>query len=73
MKIWPDKIADRKKMAYQNSGVADGRSGAWVTTAGVGKYYGTAMKAAVGKIRGDTVGFRPVSHKQLGTPPKSVV
>jgi len=60
-------------MAYKGSKVADARSGAWVYTGGVGDYYGQAMKNPVGKIRDDTVGYRPVSPKQLGTKPKSVV
>jgi len=41
---------------------------------GMGAYYGTAIKNPMGKIRGSsTVGYRPVSPHQLGTPPKSVV
>ena len=39
----------------------------------MGYYYGTAMKNPVGKMRGDSLGYRPVSKKQLGTPPTSVV
>jgi hypothetical protein len=38
-----------------------------------GDNYGTGFKAKVGKIRGDTVGYIPVSKKQIKTPPKSVV
>ena len=38
-----------------------------------GDYYGTGFKNKVGKMRGDSVGYRPVTKKQLGTPPKSVV
>ena len=37
-----------------------------------GDIYGIGYKAKVGKIRGNTVGYIPVSKKQLGTPPKSV-
>jgi hypothetical protein len=40
---------------------------------GMGMYYGTGLKNPQGKMRGDSLGYRPVSHKQLGTPPKSVV
>jgi len=43
------------------------------TKYGMGSYYGTSMKAPVGRLRDDTVGYRPVSKKSLGTPPKSVV
>ncbi len=40
---------------------------------GMGDYYGTGMKNPQGRKRGDSIGIRPVSRKQLGTPPKSVV
>lgn len=40
---------------------------------GMGTYYGRGMRNPQGKLRDGTVGFRPVSQKQLGTPPKSVV
>lgn len=40
---------------------------------GMGAYYGTGIKNPMGKMRGDSIGIRPVSRKQLGTPPKSVV
>ena len=41
---------------------------------GMGDYYGSGMKNPVGKIRDtSSIGFRPVSKKQLGTPPKSTV
>jgi hypothetical protein len=40
---------------------------------GMGDYYGTAAKNPQGRMRGDSLGYRPVSRKQLGTPPKSVV
>lgn len=39
----------------------------------MGTYYGTAIKNPIGRMRGDSVGYRPVSRKQLGTPPKNVV
>lgn len=38
-----------------------------------GDYYGTGVKAKIGTMRSDSVGYRPVNRKQLGTPPKSVV
>lgn len=40
---------------------------------GMGDYYGTGVKAPVGKVRDATVGYRPVSRKGLKTPPTSVV
>ncbi len=43
------------------------------TKFGMGNYYGTSMKAPVGRMRSDSVGYRPVNKKQLGTPPRSVV
>jgi hypothetical protein len=39
----------------------------------MGNYYGTGHKNPMGRLRGSTVGYRPVSRKQLGTPPTSVV
>jgi hypothetical protein len=42
-------------------------------TAPMGTYYGTGIKNPQGKMRNDSIGYRPVSRKQLGTPPKSVV
>lgn len=43
------------------------------TRFGMGDYYGTGFKAPVGKLRSDTIGIKPVTKKQLGIPPKSVV
>lgn len=43
------------------------------TKYGMGDYYGTGFKAPIGKMRGDSVGIRPVTKKQLNTPPKQVV
>jgi hypothetical protein len=42
---------------------------------GMGDYYGRASKNPMGKIRdaSETVGFRPVTKRQLGTKPRSVV
>lgn len=39
---------------------------------GCGDYYGTGFKAKVGQMRGDSVGYRPVSQQQMDTPPKSL-
>lgn len=43
------------------------------TKYGMGDHYGTGFKAPVGKMRSDSVGYRPVSKAKLGKPPKSVV
>ena len=41
--------------------------------AAAGDNYGLGYKAKVGKMRGDSVGYRPVSKKQLRTPPRNTV
>lgn len=45
------------------------------TTHGMGDNYGTGRKSPLGTVRpgSSTVGYRPVSRRQLKTPPKSVV
>lgn len=43
------------------------------TKYGMGDYYGTGMRASVGKMRSDSVGYRPVTPKKLKTPPRGVV
>lgn len=43
------------------------------TKKGMGDYYGTGVKNPMGRMRDSSVGFIPVSKKQLGTAPKSVV
>jgi hypothetical protein len=42
-------------------------------SAAAGDYYGTGFKAKIGSMRSDSVGYRPVNKKQMGTPPTSVV
>jgi hypothetical protein len=42
-------------------------------SAAAGDYYGTGHKNPLGRLRDDTVGYRPVSQKEMGTPPKSIV
>lgn len=42
------------------------------TSMGMGDYYGTGIKAKVGKVIEGT-GMNSLSPKKLGTPPKSVV
>lgn len=43
------------------------------TKYGMGDYYGTGYKNPIGKIRDQSVGYRPVTREQLGTPPRGVV
>lgn len=43
------------------------------TKYGMGDYYGTAMRNPFGKMRDDTVGYRPMTKKELKTPPRGVV
>ncbi len=40
---------------------------------GMGDNYGTGVKNPQGSMRGASVGYRPVSKKQLNTPPRGVV
>lgn len=42
------------------------------TSMGMGDYYGTGIRAKIGKMR-DGMGMETVTPKQLKTPPKSVV
>ncbi len=39
---------------------------------GMGDYYGTGLKAKIGEVREDTVGYKKISKKGLRTPPKTV-
>jgi len=39
---------------------------------GSGDYYGTGMRNPEGRVRDETLGFRPVTPKELKTPPKSL-
>ena len=43
------------------------------TKFGMGDHYGTGFKAPIGRMRSDSVGYRPVTKEQLGTPPRGVV
>lgn len=44
------------------------------TKYGMGSYYGTAVKAPIGRIRDtSSPGYIPVSEKKLKEPPRSVV
>lgn len=38
----------------------------------MGTYYGMAVRQKVGRMRDGSVGFRPATPKQLGTPPKAL-
>lgn len=42
------------------------------TKMGMGDYYGRAFKAPIGRMRGDSIGMRPVTKKGLRKPPKSL-
>lgn len=42
------------------------------TSMGMGDYYGTAIKAKLGKVR-EGMGLNPISKTKIGKPPKSVV
>lgn len=42
------------------------------TSMGMGDYYGTGIKAKIGKMRGDSMGAIAASPKKLRTPPKSL-
>lgn len=41
------------------------------TSMGMGDYYGTGVKAKVGKVK-EGLGISPMSPKKLGKPPKSL-
>lgn len=43
------------------------------TPYGMGDNYGTGIKAKLGRVRDDTMGYVAMSPKKLKTPPKSVV
>lgn len=42
------------------------------TKFGMGSNYGTGVKQPIGKVRAGTVGMKPVSKKQLSSPPKTL-
>jgi hypothetical protein len=64
----------KKVRNFMGRGVDDNNSGLTPKESqGVGIYYGRAMKNPMGKMRDGSVGYRPVSKSQLGTPPTSVV
>ncbi len=39
---------------------------------GMGDYYGTGIKAKLGKMRGDSMGMVAATPKKLKTPPKNL-
>ena len=64
----------KKARNFIGRGVDDGSSGLTPNEhPGMGNYYGSGYKNPMGKLRDSTVGYIPVSKKQLGTPPTSVV
>jgi hypothetical protein len=42
------------------------------TKYGMGDHYGQGIKAKVGRMRGDSVGYVPMNKKQIKTPPRSL-
>ena len=42
------------------------------TKFGMGNYYGTGVKAKLGRMRSDSMGIAPVNRKQFKTPPKTL-
>ena len=61
-----------RKKAY-DSNVNVGKSAHTANTSkGMGDYYGTGIKAKIGEVREDTVGYKKVSKKGLKTPPKTM-
>ncbi len=42
------------------------------TSMGMGDYYGTGIRAKLGKMREDSMGMIEVTPKKLKTPPKSL-
>lgn len=64
----------KKVKNFIGRGVDDGSSGLMPKEhKGMGFYYGRAHRNPQGKLRSDTLGYIPVSRKQLGGPPRSVV
>ena len=69
------KIANVKGNNFMGAGVADHSTSGRIPneSAPMGMYWGTGIKNPMGRLRDSSVGYRPVSPHQLGTPPKSVV
>lgn len=64
----------KKANNFMGRGVASNDSGLVPNESqGMGMYYGMSYKNPQGSMRGDSIGYIPVSKKQLGTPPKNVV
>ena len=59
----------------RNKPPAKRSSGDWHvsnSSMGMGDYYGTGIKAKIGKMRGDSLGAVAAKPKQLKTPPKAL-
>lgn len=39
---------------------------------GMGDYYGTGIRAKIGKMRSDSMGMHQITSKKLKTPPKNL-
>jgi hypothetical protein len=64
----------KRANTFIGRGVDSGESGRTPNESlGMGTYWGRGVKNPQGKMRGDSIGYIPVSKKQLGTPPTSVV
>lgn len=68
------KMPKTRKANFIGGGVASDDSGLVPNEhKGMGVYYGRGLRNPQGKLRSDALGYIPVSKKQLGTPPKTVV
>lgn len=64
-----------KKAKSTNTANPKKPSGGWhVSTAsmGMGDYYGTGIRAKLGRVREDTMGMMAVTPEKLKNPPKGV-
>ena len=68
------KVNNVKSANFMGRGVDGGDSGLTPNEGqAMGTYWGRAMRNPMGTMRDSSVGFRPVSKEQLGTPPKNLV
>lgn len=72
MKIKKGKVYNPKN--FMGRGVNSPESGTTPNeSGGMGMNWGTAFKNPMGRMRGDSIGYIPVSKKKLGTAPTQVV
>ena len=73
MKPLKPTYAGKKKFIGIGAGVMDDKSGVTPNEGTpMGTFYGTGVKNPQGRMRDASVGYRPVSKTQLGTPPKNL-